>query len=68
MSSSTLTMFAAINLAVGSIVGAFVVSVLQTGEVLQKLHLVPIFLIVSMGIFFVGSFLLKSMILGSFGM
>ncbi len=65
--SSTLKLFAAMNLLVSSVVGALVVSVLQTGEALQKLHYVPLFAGIALGGYALGTFLLNFMVLGSFG-
>ncbi len=67
ISGETLKLFAALNLFVSATVAALVVSVLQTGEMLQKLHYVPIFVGFTVGAFLIGSFLLNSMLLGAFG-
>jgi flagellar biosynthesis protein FliQ len=68
ITGETLRMFAAMNLFVSAVVGGLVVSVLQTGETLQKLQLVPLFAGFTVGAFLIGSFLLNSMILSTFAL
>ncbi|MCD6522584.1 MAG: type II secretion system F family protein [Candidatus Diapherotrites archaeon] len=63
----TLVIFAGANLFVSAIFAALVVSVLQTGESLQNLPLVPIFVAVSLGLFIAAITVLRSVLLGMFG-
>lgn len=66
ISVDTLIWFAALNLAVSAGIAGILISVLQTGEELQKLPNVPIFIIVAEILFFVCLTVLRTVLGGFF--
>ncbi len=67
ISAETLVWFSALNLAASAGIAAILVSVLQTGEPLQKLPYVPGFIIVSELVFFISITVLRVVLGGFFG-
>ncbi len=66
VSTDSLVLFAALNLAASAAIAAILISVLQTGEALQKLPYVPAFVVVAEVLFFVSIFVLKAVLGGFF--
>lgn len=66
ISVDTLILFASLNLFTSAAIAALLVSVLETGEVLQKLPYIPIFIIVSEIVFFISITVLRSVLSGFF--
>jgi len=66
ISADTLIAFAALNLAASAAIAAILISVLQTGEALQKLPYVPAFVVVAEVIFFVAITVLRTVLGGFF--
>ncbi|MFC2174503.1 type II secretion system F family protein [archaeon] len=66
VSSDTLAFFAALNLAASAGIAAILVSVLETGEALQKMPYIPTFIVVAEAIFFVTLTVLRIVLGGIF--
>jgi len=66
ISADTLVVFSAINLAVSSAIAAVLVSILLTGESLQKMPYIPGFIIISEAVFFLALYVLSSVLTGVF--
>ena len=66
ISADTLVLFAALNLAASAAIAAILISVLKTGEALQKLPYVPAFVVVAEVLFFVSIAVLRTVLGGFF--
>ncbi|MBN3037097.1 MAG: type II secretion system F family protein [Candidatus Diapherotrites archaeon] len=66
IATETLILFSAANIVISATSGAVVVSVLQTGDELQKLPLIPVFIAFSLTLFLLSINLLKHVLGGFF--